>query len=70
MLKGLSNSLWVCHFNEPCRGKRLKEVNHGMDEEITESFQFREEGLKDSFNFIFSRGDEVTERFSFFSNIS
>lgn len=69
-LKGFGNSLWVCHFDEPWGGERLEEVKHGMGEEITELFQFREEGLKDPFNFIFSRGDKVTEGFSFSGNIS
>lgn len=67
--KCLSNGFRFSYFNNPCRGKFLKEIKHGMGKDIADGLQFREGRLKDSFDFIFTGSDEVTKGFSFSGNI-
>jgi len=69
-LKGISNGFRFSSFNNSCGWEFFEEVEHGMGEDITDRFQFREGRLKDSLNLIFSGSNQMTEGFSFSGNIS
>lgn len=68
--KGVSDDFGVRKLNNPCRREFFEEVEDSMCKDITDRLQFWEDRLKDSFDFIFSRCDEVRDEFSFSGNVS
>lgn len=69
-LKSLSYKVGFRFSDSSCRRKLHEEVKHSTGEDITDGFQLREEQLKEPFNFIFCRGNKVTQIFSFPCDIS
>ncbi len=68
--EGLREGFGIRDGNNASRGELLKELEHGFSEGVTEAEEFREGSLKESFDFVFSRGDKGGDGFSFSGNIS
>lgn len=69
-LKSLCNSFDIRGSYKSGRGELFKEQEHGFCKDIAERLQFREGSLENSFNFIFSGGNKITDGFSFSGKVS
>ncbi len=68
-LKGFCNNLSIRGSDKAGRREFFKKKKHRNCEDITDGLQFREGGLQDPFNLVFSRSDKVRDRLSFSGNI-
>ena len=67
--KGFCNDFSFRGSDKASRGEFFKKKKHRNCEDITDGLQFRESGLKYSFNLVFSRSDKIRDGFSFSGNI-
>ena len=65
----IGDSAFFGCFNAACGRELLEEPEQCGGKDISQGFQFREGGLKNSFNLIFSGRDEVRDGFSLSGNI-
>jgi len=69
-LKCFCNNLSFRGSDKAGRGELFKKKEHCNSEDITDRLQFRESGLKDSFNLVFSRSDKIRDELPFSGDIS
>lgn len=66
----IGDSAFLGSFNATCGRELFEEAEHRDRKDVGQRFQFRESGLKDSFDLIFSGSDKVSDGLSLSGNIS